>query len=479
MKSPCTQLARDEQNSSIHVIRSTCLDLNGARVVRTELLSRCKVSTFSCMRAEDRQPIAPSGAWSVLKRSREARALFLYGALGGVLYGAIQFAEVIARKSLGVSALEITLFTMIMPVVSLTSIWWGRILMGRDQRALILVTGFIGMGALLSGYWLVSMIHLYILAILYFMAYAIQAPAQNRVFQQYIPSKATGGLFGLGQGVRMVFVGATSAMAGWWLDRAEQGWQHVFLIAGLTGFVSIVALGVVRTQKQHDALPIRFNIILGPLRDAWRLLKRRPDFMRFEGSFMVYGVAFMMTLPVLPIYLVDDLMLDYGQIGLARGTVYSIIMIAGVPLFGRWFDKTTPHRFGAISFGILTGFPLLLIGAYYLEGSPKLFLVIAAFVLFGIGMSGVMILWNLGSMRFAGAREDAGHYQALHLAATGIRGLFAPLLGYVVMEMLGTRFALACAAAIWALSAVSMLLARVVDIRSGIATPLRALDTEE
>ena len=82
-------------------------------------------------------------------------------------------------------------------------------------------------------------------------------------------------------------------------------------------------------------------------------------------------------------------------------------------------------------------------------------------------------------MRFAGAREDAGHYQALHLAATGVRGLFAPMFGFLVMEMLGTRVALACAAVIWALSAVSMLLARVVDIRSGIATPLRALDAED
>ncbi len=412
----------------------------------------------------------------MFRRSKEARALLTYGALGGVLYAAMQFAEVVARKSLGASELQVTLLTMIMPVVSLTSLWWGRILIGRDQRAIVLITGAFGVGALISGYYLTTMTHVYFLAALYFLTFSIQVPARNRIFQQYIPSRTTGGLFGMGQGVRMVLVGVASAVAGWWLDRAEQGWQEVFLVAGLTGLLAVLALGLVKTRKQRDALPIDSRIILSPLRDAWSLLKRRPDFMRFEGAFMIYGVAFMMSLPVVPIYLVDDLLLDYEQIGWARGTVYSLVMMAGVPLFGQWFDKSTPHKFGAISFGILMTFPLFLIAAGYLTGAAKMVFVVAAFAVFGMAMSGVMILWNLGSMRFAGKLEDAGHYQSLHLAATGVRGLFAPMLGYLVMHYVGTRVALACSSAIWGLASLLMLLALRIDVRTGSATSLAADD---
>ena len=88
-------------------------------------------------------------------------------------------------------------------------------------------------------------------------------------------------------------------------------------------------------------------------------------------------------------------------------------------------------------------------------------------------MGGVSVLWNISSMRFAGEDEDAGLYQAVHLTAVGVRGLFAPLLGLFVMQYLGKYTALLSASIFWLIAGAAMIAARKVDLKSGHAIPLR------
>lgn len=57
----------------------------------------------------------------------QARGRFvLFQAFSGTVYAAMQFGEVIARKSLNANAFEVTILTMMMPLAGLTSIWWGE-----------------------------------------------------------------------------------------------------------------------------------------------------------------------------------------------------------------------------------------------------------------------------------------------------------------------------------------------------------------
>jgi len=66
-------------------------------------------------------------------------------------------------------------------------------------------------------------------------------------------------------------------------------------------------------------------------------------------------------------------------------------------------------------------------------------LVFIAYLIYSFGMAGVNITWNIGSIFFAG-KEDSSMYQSIHVSATGIRGLTAPLLGLLVYRTLGIRF---------------------------------------
>ena len=101
-------------------------------------------------------------------------------------------------------------------------------------------------------------------------------------------------------------------------------------------------------------------------------------------------------------------------------------------------------------------------------------IVITAFVVFGIAMSGVTVLWNLASMRFSGD-EDAGLYQSVHQAATGIRGLFAPFFGYFIMEQFGKNAAFLTAAGFWIIAALGMVGARIWDKKAGKMYSLRVV----
>ncbi|MBT3231228.1 MAG: MFS transporter [Calditrichaeota bacterium] len=410
-----------------------------------------------------------------LGRSSAARRYILYVSLSGAVFGIMQFGEVIARKSLGASPLMVTLITMTMPVAALTSIWWAKLIEAGDQRKLLIFVGSIGYLALASGAFLFNVSHLLIFYLIFFLSFALVGPSENRILQQYVASGSTGKTVGMGYSIRMGVAALACGVAGIWMEHTEGGFRNMYPVAALIGFIAIGILATIQTKNNQVSKPLKVDshFIFSPIKDVIALLKRRKDYLRFEIAFMTYGIAFMMTLPVVPLFLVDDLGLGYDVIGLARGTGTQIVMILTIPIFGRLFDRTTPHRMGAYVFSALGLYPVILLSAAYFEGIMRDILVYTSFAYFGTVMSGVMLLWNLSSLRFSGD-EDAGVYHSVHITATGIRGVFAPLLGYFVMTFLGKTTALLTAAVLFFIGGILMVVMRKIDIKNGEATSLRA-----
>jgi len=375
--------------------------------------------------------------------------------LQGPLFAALQFGEVVARKSFQASALSITVLTMTMPIVSLSALWWGQILKGRDQRKALFVSGLLGSVAIMSCYWTQGVGHLIVAYALSYLAYAVLLTGQNRVLQQHVDKKNRGGIFGLSNSFRMALAAVVSLIAGWWMDTHVEGYRHLFLFGGFIGFISILLFSSIPTSNKDPLIEKTKINFIDPLVNSWKLIKRRPDLLRFEIGFMIYGVAFMMTLPVVPIFLVDDLQLDYTTIGFARGAIQQLLMIPALFIFGRIFDKITPHLLAGRVFLLLTLYPLFLVLATVLPIEIRIFSVYAAFAALGVAMGGVSIVWHTGSVRFA-AEEDAGEYQAVHVAATGVRGSFAPLLAYVAMNYIGKPMTLLITMVLWFVSALFM-----------------------
>ena len=53
---------------------------------------------------------------------------------------------------------------------------------------------------------------------------------------------------------------------------------------------------------------------------------------------------------------------------------------------------------------------------------------------FGIMMSGITLSWNLSSIFYA-PHSEVSNYQAVHITLTGVRGLFAPFIGYIILKI--------------------------------------------
>ena len=408
--------------------------------------------------------------------SRVVAARFVeYAICAGVVFAVLLFGEVIAAKSLGAGSLEVAFLTMTMPVANITSLWWARLLVGRDQRPYLRRAAIAGCVILVTGFFLRTVGHLLFIHFSYFLLFALLNPAENRLLQQCIPSARTGRLYGIAAGLRMGTAALVSGLAGVYLTYVEGGYCHLYAAAGVMALIGIRQLATIRTGRGSGEGAERFDrrMVLVPVVKSIQLLRRRKDYLRFEGAFMLYGIAFMMSLPVVSLFLVEDLALDYATIGLARGSMWQLAMALGVLMFGRVFDRTTPHRLAVFIFLLLSFFPWFLLAAGRLEGTWRLVAVYGGFAMFGVAMGGVMLLWSLSSIRFAGD-EDAGVYHSVHVAATGIRGIFAPLLGYFVMTTMGKETALVVISGFWVLASGAMILARVWDIRSREARSLRS-----
>lgn len=399
-----------------------------------------------------------------------------YAAMGGAVGSFLGFGEVIARKSLHSSGLAITMLTMLAPIASLSTLWWARLLVGRSQRKLILFVGSAGVLALASGFFLASIEHLLLIYLIFFsFVNGLYGQAENRVLQQHISPNATGKTFGMGQSMAQAVGALVSAGAGFYMDKVPSGYQHLFLASAIIAMMSMAMLASIRTTtgtyEERERMNSKF--LLSPLANMYKLLKKRPDFLRFEISFMLYGTAFMMVLPVVPLFLVDDLKFSYSQIGMARGMVTQLVMIAGVPFFGRIFDRTTPHRMAVWIFASLAVYPLALLAALPLEGVWRSAAVYFAYAWFGFSMSGLTVIWSLSSMRFS-AGEDSGIFQSVHVAATSLRACYAPLLGFAVMHYFGKVTTLFAASGVWLLASASVYIMRRIDVKHGVNYSLRA-----
>jgi MFS family permease len=175
-------------------------------------------------------------------------------------------------------------------------------------------------------------------------------------------------------------------------------------------------------------------------------LKSNPDFAAFEKNFSIYGLGFLMVIPVIPILLVERLHMNYTNTFIAKGILSQVGILLFSPLFGKLHDHKDIFQFGSLVFGILAiyqfGFVLATLSSSVIFAS---IIVLISYLIYGIAMSGVNVTWTMGSIYFAGD-EDASMFQSVHITLTGIRGLIAPLFGFAIYRVFGLTavFLVAC-----------------------------------
>jgi len=279
--------------------------------------------------------------------------------------------------------------------------------------------------------------------LIYFLGNPIIYPSINYLLKSNYTHQNFSKLYIISTSLNKVVMLITTFAYGLWLDVDPYIFVYIFPVMALLGVASVFLLTKIDfpSEKQLEIKLSFFRSILKSSKNMVDILKQNVPYRHFEAGFMLYGIAFMFTTPILFIYFYEELDLNYSSVAFYRNA-YNIIAIILLPFFGKLMGRIDPRQFGILTYTSL-GLYIFFLGLtsflpYYFDFmNIRFYFTLIAYVLFhGVFAATMVLLWNLGSSYFC-KPEEAGSYQSLHLSLVGIRALIAPLFGIFFYELFG------------------------------------------
>jgi MFS family permease len=361
----------------------------------------------------------------------------------GFVMSSFQVQDIIAKKALHVLDWQLTILVMLWPLSNLFSIWWGKILEhSHSLSRYFILAGIFGRLVLVLMLWVTNFYQYLGIVILLFSFNAFISPAQNSILQTNIQRQNRGNVFGYTASLVTLVSMIFSLVAGTLLDIDENWFRYFFALVGILGLLHSIVMARIKLKKTHvpeKAFLSWQEVFFKPITRMIEVFKRNKNFAIFQRNYFIYGISYMILLPAIPKYLVETLQMGYSQTFLAKGILSQAGILILAPIAGRIFDKKNPAFFAALSYAVLSLYPITLLVSLYHAGTViSHYIVYLAFLFYGVAMSGIVISWNISSIQFAGD-EDVSMYQSVHVTLTGLRGVFAPFLGLFIMELLGIK----------------------------------------
>jgi hypothetical protein len=380
--------------------------------------------------------------------------LLLSCVFDGLASGVMLLQETIAKKALAATDFQISLIGMIATATMVLAMVAGLFVAGRRKTWLLAGTLVVGRLVFLLAYLVGNTGSFLLLLLCYYAGYAVQGPVFSSFFQKHL-GQYRGQVFGATRMALMLCSMGAALLAGKLLDLSAAWYKPLLCSVAVTGSAMfLLYIAIDRRTSPATAT--------GGMRDTvvdYRAMFRNRQFMSFELMFFTYGLAVLMLAPAVPLFLINRLKFSYFEMAMANGVYAQAFVVLLLPLAGAFYDRINLWKLAAASAAVITGYPLLLIASHQGGGRSLAF---AAFLFYSLGITGMMVLWNLGSLRFAGG-ADSFIYQGFHVSLTGVRGVAGPLLGYLLMAKAGF-------VANFAASAVLLLAAAALSVHFGLAS---------
>lgn len=211
-------------------------------------------------------------------------------------------------------------------------------------------------------------------------------------------------------------------IGGKFLDANIENYTIVFIVMAIVAF----AAGII--VKAIPSEPFSRDNIGNPFQSI-SLIWKDKLFGSMLGAWMILGIGNLICLPIRYEYLANP---EYGldinntQIALIMIAIPAVAKILSTFIWANLFDKlkliTTRN--------LNNWFFLLSVILFFL--SDNLILISIASACQGIALGGGKIFWNLWVTKIASPKKVSS-YMSVHMALTGIRGSFAPFLGYAIL----------------------------------------------
>lgn len=352
-----------------------------------------------------------------------------------LLYNLLVF---ILYKNLHINPLQITLLVALKPMSSLFAPYWSQAIHQRPDR---IVSNLVWANVLryvpfLFMPWMNSWLIILAFA-LYMMLYRATIPGWMELFKRHLPETVRERT--LGHACIVDYCGAAAMMLilGPILDSYENSWRILFPFLALIGLSSTWFLMRIPSPKRPVDEPFThvFSVkgeITKPWKQAWNLLKERPDFTNFQIGFMLGGGGLMIMQPALPAFFVDTLMLSYTEMSFALAVCKGIGVAATSPLWTRLLSKMNIYGFCGFVTLLASIFPLLLLLA-----PLNLLLLYTAYILYGVMQAGSEMGWHISGVIFSKEKESSA-FSSINVLTVGIRGCVIPALGTLILASSGS-----------------------------------------
>ncbi len=228
------------------------------------------------------------------------------------------------------------------------------------------------------------------------------------------------------------------------LDIYEYSFTYAYPFAAILGIASIFILTLIKVPQEKikkDQSKSLVKVIQSTYYKSVKILKNNRPFRDFEIGFMLYGVAWLLTIAVIALFLEKELQVAYSEVSFYKN-FYTMVSILLTPLFGKYLGRINPRKFSIFTFGFMFFYILFMLltryfpSYFYFFGFKIYYTLLLSYLSYGIFGAGMGLLWYIGSAYFA-KDEDVADYQSIHLSLTGVRGAMAPLFGIFIYKQIG------------------------------------------
>lgn len=353
---------------------------------------------------------------------------------------------IILYRDLNISPWMVTLMVIIKPTSALLASYWSTWIHDRPNWLIrnIVYANLLRYIPFLFIPWIDSPLVFIACFGFYMMLSRGVIPAWMEIFKLNLENQSRSRIFAYGSALDYFFTALLPIGLGLILDDYSLSWRLLLPATAILGLASTLFLYPVRLEKKEvipslppQQTPFSFKEqVLLPWKNAFKILKSRPDFFAFQWGFMLGGAGLMVYQPIIPIFFVDVLNLSYTKMLLAMAVCKALGYAAASPTWVSLFHKWNIYKFsGSIS---LTSalFPLLIIGSQF-----HIFFIYIAYILYGVMQAGSELSWHMSGPLFAKEHESSP-YSTVNILLVGIRGCFAPLLGSLLYSMTNSATAL-------------------------------------
>ncbi len=381
---------------------------------------------------------------------------FWYSVLEGVFLGVFALNEFVLLKALKGNEMQVGYLFQFGAMVLLASSVLNELLRrAKNKRKTVIWAAVITRSPLLFVAFFPSFIgsentliwtQLFLLIFLIFsFTNPLIMPIINALLKQNYRHENYGTYYGYASAASKIVMLIVTFGTGALFDIQPLAYRYVYPFLAVIGVWSVYILMKIPYEEpqKSDFVPRLWQSVRDSFGRMVLIMKRNRAFFDFQAGFMFYGMAWLMCVTVIAIFLEKSLHLSYSDIAFYRN-YHTLLTIGLTPFLGKLLGRIDPRKFGIYTFlTMLLYLVFMFLTDFFrfktnLMGIEIYWMMLIANTFYGFFGALMGLLWNIGSAYFAKEHEIAD-YQAVHLTFTGIRGAAAPLIGVWVLQFIGFR----------------------------------------